>query len=1089
MYKTAVTKICVAFLFFIAIGGVAETSNNDIYFRHISLEQGLSQTYVYCIFEDSKGFMWFGTQDGLNKFDGYDFKIYRPETGNPNSISHNQIFSIHEDKEGIMWIATNGGGLNRFDRVTGTFTSFLPDPRDKHSISAFQLRTIHEDRQGILWIASQRGLNRFDKKTGGFTVFRSDPDDPSTLSYDEVADVCEDDTGTLWLATRRGLNRFDRASGQFVRYFPNPTLPGVHPENNIRRLLVDHSGTLWVGTNVGLLLFDPGSGMFIRYPLFPEEFYFSPGNIVVSLFEDYAGVLWVGTPRGLHQFDRRSETFVHYHADPLNPGSLSHNIVSSMAGSRSGTLWVGTAGGGINKFDREGPRFRTYRNLNQLPGGLSSNDIFAIHQDSTGTLWLGSRGAGLDRVERKDRTIEVKNFRHNPLDSRSLSSNSVRTICEDNEGNLWLGTDSGLNRFEPSSRTFRRYGRSPLGSNSLSDSAIQVLKKNRRGGLWVGTSSGGVNRYHPRTGKFTRFISEPSNPDSLSSNFVNSLLESKSGTLWVGTAGAGLNALDPETGKVTRYFYGNNSQYSTGTLTIQEIHEDKQGILWLGTFGGGIYRFNPQTGSLKQYTQKDGLANNVVYCIMEDVKGYLWLSTNMGIARFNPKTENFSNYNARDGLQSNEFNGGAAFKSVSGEMFFGGVNGFNSFFPDRVRDNPFVPPVVITEFRIFNQPVKPGLASVLDKHIAETGEIVLSHSHNVFSFEFVALDYTIPEKNRYAYMLEGFDKDWNYTSYKKRHATYTNLDPGQYEFRVKGSNNDGVWNTTGASVKINVKPPLTRTWWFRILAGLAAVGLAVFAYKRRTRELSQQTRLKTELQTARDAQMSIMPQSDPDVQGYDISGLCVPASEVGGDFFDYLWLDENKNRFGIAIGDVSGKSMKAAMTAVMSDGILFSKASETDSIKEIMTRVNKPLYFKTDKRMFTALCLVSLNINTRELIFTNAGLNHPMLKSNGDVSIIKGEGPQFPLGIKKDNQYREKTSILNPGDVLVLFTDGIPEAQDNACRFYEYHRMETLLKSIDTASLSASQIKLEIIDDALAFCGSAPQNDDMTVVVIKVLNS
>lgn len=1089
MCNLAVKKIWITFLLVIALSGVAAASNADIYFRHISLEQGLSQTYVFCIFEDSKGFMWFGTQDGLNKYDGYDFKIYRPEPGNLNSISHNQVFSIHEDKDGIMWIATNGGGMNRFDRVTETFTRFIADPRNNNSISSNMLRTIFEDSSGILWIATQRGLNRYDKKSGIFTAFKSVNGDPATLSYDEVTDVCEDDSGTLWVATMRGLNRLDRSSGQFVRYFPNPSLPGVHDENRVRCMLVDHAGTLWIGTNVGLLLFDAGSGLFIRYPLYPEANFFSPGNIVISLYEDHSGVLWVGTPRGLHQFDRRSETFVHYLSDKGIPGSLSHNAVSSIAASNSGTLWVGTAGGGINKFDREGPRFRTYRNGDHLPGRLSSNDIFAIFLDNTGVLWVGSRDAGVDRVERRGQAINVKNFKSIPGDSKSLSNNAVRSICDDNEGNLWLATDSGLNRYDPATHTFKRFFANPLDSSSISSNAVQVIIKNSRGGVWIGTALGGLNRYDPRAGNFTRYISDPSDHDTVSSNFIHTLHESTSGILWIGTAGAGVNALDPDTGKVRRYLNNNDTGSAIKSINIQDIHEDKQGTLWLGTFGGGLYRFKPESGELKQYVQKDGLSNNVVYCILEDGKGYLWLSTNLGLSRFNPRTETFNNYNARDGLQSNEFNGGAAFKSAGGEMFFGGVNGMNSFFPDRVRDNPFVPPIVLTEFRIFNRPVKPGPDSVLRKHVSETDEIVLSYSHNVFSFEFVALDYTIPEKNRYAYMLEGFDKDWIQTSYKKRHATYTNLDPGEYRFRVRGSNNDGVWNDQGVSVKIKVTPPMTRTWWFRILAGLVALGLGVFAYKRRTRELSQQTRLKTELQTARDAQMSIMPQSDPEVEGFDISGLCVPASEVGGDFFDYLWLDEEKNRFGIAIGDVSGKSMKAAMTAVMSDGILFSKASETDSIKEIMTRVNRPLYFKTDKRMFTALCLVSLNINTRELIFTNAGLNHPMLKSNGNVTVIKGEGPQFPLGIKKDNQYREKTIVLNPGDVLVLFTDGIPEAQDSVCRFYEYRRMESLLKNMDTESLTASQIKLAIIDDALAFCGSAAQNDDMTVVVIKVLDS
>jgi serine phosphatase RsbU (regulator of sigma subunit)/streptogramin lyase len=789
---------------------------------------------------------------------------------------------------------------------------------------------------------------------------------------------------------------------------------------------------------------------------------------------------------GLHQFDRRKETFFRYRHHANNPYSLSQNRVSSIVESQSGTLWVGTLGGGINKFDREGPRFRTYKSESNQEGSLSSNAVFSVCLGRNGVLWLGTDRSGLDRVTRHNTGITVKNFRNVPGDPASLSHNFVYAIHEDRKGNLWVGTGFGLDLLEPETGAFRHYRSIPGDPASIGGNPIQTILESRSGVLWFGAIGGGLNRFHPETGSFTRYLSEPGNPRTLTGNALLSMTEGRSGTIWIGTYGYGLNAFDPQTGRVTRYL---NEPGTSGTpllYRVQCIHEDKNGFLWLGTFGGGLKRFQPKTGDIRHFREKHGLPNDVVYGILEDGKGFLWLSTNKGLSRFDPRTYTFNNYNARDGLQSNEFNSHAFFKAGSGEMFFGGINGLNSFFPAQVRDNPFVPPIVITDFRISNQPVTPGPGSVLNKHISETGSIALSHTHNVFSFEFVALDYTIPEKNRYAYMMVGFDKDWNYTSYKKRFATYTNLDAGDYEFRVKGSNNDGVWNSAGASIKITIKPPLTKTWWFRILAALLAIGLSVYVYKNRMRELSQQTRLKTELQTARDAQMSIMPQSDPEVPGFDISGVCVPASEVGGDFFDYLWLDEKKTRFGIAIGDVSGKSMKAAMTAVMSDGILFSKASETDSIKEIMTRVNRPLYFKTDKRMFTALCLASLHVHTRELIFTNAGLNHPILKTGGTASLIKGEGPQFPLGIRKDSVYREKTTLLEPGDVLLLFTDGIPEAQNPECQFYEHQRLMRFLEQLDTASLTALEIRRRIIDDALAFCGSAPQNDDMTVVVVKV---
>ena len=338
-------------------------------------------------------------------------------------------------------------------------------------------------------------------------------------------------------------------------------------------------------------------------------------------------------------------------------------------------------------------------------------------------------------------------------------------------------------------------------------------------------------------------------------------------------------------------------------------------------------------------------------------------------------------------------------------------------------------------------------------------------------------------------MMEGFDKDWIYTTSKKRFASYTNLDPGDYIFRVKGSNNDGVWNEQGTSIKITITPPVWKTWWFRLISVFFIIGMTAAAFRWRLRYLSRKTRLEAELKTARDAQMAIMPQSDPRVPGVDISGACVPAHEVGGDFFDYIWLNEEKTKFGIAIGDVSGKAMKAAMTAVMSSGMLFLKADESNSIKEIMTRINRPLYFKTDKKMFTALFLGSLDINTKELTFTNAGLSQPMLKSNdtGVVTLIKGKGSKFPLGIRKDNVYLEKRIQLKSGDVLVLFTDGIPDAQNHHGKFYESGTLKILLEKMDITVLSAVQIKEKIITDVRVFTGSAPQNDDMTVVVVKVM--
>jgi ligand-binding sensor domain-containing protein len=1030
--------------------------------------------------------MWFGTQDGLNKYDGYDFKVYRHFPDEPASMANSNVRTIYEDRKGVLWVGTWGGGLDRFDREKEIFIHYRNREGDTSSLSNNFILTIYEDSRGILWVGTPNGLNRLDRATGSFVRYQTNPEDPGSLRSNIITTICEDNLGQLWLGTGSGLHRFEGQTGSFNHYPVNPT--GLSGQNNdaVSRLRIDHSGTFWVGSGSGLYLFDPGTGKSIGYHADPNNPTSLSSDTITDIYEDHSGILWIATANGLNQFDRRKEQFIHHQSDPIDPGSLNSNLVFSIREDRSGILWIGTAGGGINKFDRSGQRFTTYRYDAGKEGSLTSNNVFAVFEDSSGILWVGMNGGGMDRVQRTGDPMSVTNYRSIEGDPSSLSNNFIFSIYEDRKGTLWVGAINGaLHRFHRDTGRFTRYIDPGYDPSNAGIGYIHTILEDRSGRFWYGITGRGLIELNRDSGKITRHLPESGGSPVPGGGGIMEIIEGRSGALWLATTG-GLVKFDTGKNTYTRYRSLPDSVPLSPNEMLQAICQDRQGILWLGSFGLGLFRFNPQNETFKRFTEKDGLPNNVVYGILEDDNGCLWLSSNKGISKFDPRTGQFKKYTTRDGLQSLEFNGGADFQSKKGEMFFGGVHGLNAFFPERVRDNPHIPSIVVTNFTISNTPVFVSPGSVLHKHISETSRLTLSYKHNVFSFEFVALDYTIPEKNRYAYKMEGFDRDWNYTPSKKRFATYTNLDPGKYVFRVKGSNNDGVWNDTGTSIEITITPHFTRTWWFQVLAGILIIGLLVFAYKWRTRELAQQTRLKTELQTARDAQMSIMPQSDPQVPGFDISGVCVPASEVGGDFFDYLWLDEEKTKFGIAIGDVSGKAMKAAMTAVMSDGILFSKAAETDSIKEIMTRINRPLYFKTDKRMFTALCLASLDIRTRELIFSNAGLSHPILKSGDKVTFIKGGSTQFPLGVKKDNVYVEKRTQLESGDILLFFTDGIPETQDNNDQFYEYKRIKQLLAQMDTAALSAPQIKDLLIADARSFANHAPQNDDMTVVVVKV---
>ncbi len=469
----------------------------------------------------------------------------------------------------------------------------------------------------------------------------------------------------------------------------------------------------------------------------------------------------------------------------------------------------------------------------------------------------------------------------------------------------------------------------------------------------------------------------------------------------------------------------------------------------------------------------------------------MWLSTNDGIARFDPRTFASKNYYDVDGLQGNEFNGGAFHKSPRGEMFFGGINGLTAFFPAEIKDNKYIPPVVLTSFQKLNKEVNLG------KPIYEIDEITLSYKDYLFSFEFAALDYTVPSKNKYAYRMEGLDEEWIQRDANRRFAMFTHLDPGTYIFRVKGSNNDGTWNEIGSSLKIIITPPIWQTWWFRGILIVLVILTSWVVYLRRTKRIRLKTRLETELLTAQKAQMSIMPRQAPQVPGFDIGGRCLPAYEVGGDFYDYLWKEEGNSCFGIVLGDVSGKSMKAAMTAVMSDGIVFSKAFETKHIHELMSHLNRALYHKTGRQSFLALLLVSLDLDAKELTYCNAGLPKPLIRvwsrdegksrGSGVVRKLKTSGSKIAPGIDRNSTYTEEKIALASGDTVVLFTDGIYEAMNKQEQFYGRVSLGSFLEQLDTTQLTAEEIIDAIIKDIEKFTGGVEQRDDMALIVIKVL--
>jgi PAS domain S-box-containing protein len=814
--KTFILAIILIILIVLSLPANVYAAQNHIQFEHITTDQGLSQSGISSILQDSQGFMWFGTQDGLNKYDGYNFTVYKHDELDSHSLSDNWINSIYEDKLGTIWVGTDNGGLNKVERQTKQFTHYQHDPDNPNSLGANRVLSIYEDKSHTLWIGTDSGgLNKFERQTQQFTHYTHNTDDPNSLGNNTVLSIFEDKLGVFWIGTNGGgLNKFDRETGQFIHYTHDPADSNSLSDDSVLSIYEDQSGSLWIGTNGGgLNKFDRETGQFTHYTHDPDDLNSLNHTTVSSIAEDRFGNLWLATTswygnsygKGLDKFTPKTGQFTHYIHEPTNPNSLSDNLVISEYRDNSEILWIGTSVGGINKFEQKDNKFRHYKNDPANPNSLSDNHVMSIAEDQFGIIWISPDNGGLNKFDRK--TGKFTHYTHEPNNQNSLSSDNVWATYEDRNGTIWIGTfGSGIDKIDRKTGQFTHYTHDPSNPNSLSDNTVTSIYEDHFGNLWIGTLSGGLNKFDGETGKFTHYTSDPNNSNSLSDNNAFLIYEDQSGTLWIATWG-GLNKFNRETGNFTQYQHHANNPNSLSYDRILSINEYPAGTLWIGTYGGGLDKFDTATETFTHYTEKDGLPNNSVVGILADDEGNLWLSTGKGLSKFNPQTETFRNYDVSDGLQGNEFDGVKAYlKSKTGEMFFGGLNGFNAFYPEQVKDNPHIPPIVITDFKKFNESVK------LDTAISETKEIKLPYKDKFFGFEFAALDYTNPKKNQYAYKLEGFDKDWIYAG-TRRYGTYTNLDGGTYTFRVKGSNNDGVWNEEGTSVKIIITPPPWKTWW------------------------------------------------------------------------------------------------------------------------------------------------------------------------------------------------------------------------------------------------------------------------------------
>lgn len=841
IFLTVISQL--AFLFVINL----HAQMNNLKFEKLTIEEGLSQNSSFCILQDRKGLMWFGTEDGLNRYDGYNFKVYKTESNDSSSISSNYVLSMFEDQQGVLWVGTDGGGLNQYDSNKESFFHYINIPDNQNSLSHNRVNSICADASGNIWIGTNGGgLDKFDPATKQFTHFKNDPENLNSLSSDMVYSVIWDKSGFLWIGTENGLNKFDTADESFIRYFADPKSHISLSNNYILNLFLDRAGILWIGTfGGGLNKLNPNGNtdsslVFISYKNDYKNSTSISGDVVTTIFEDKSGILWIGTDgdgiNRLNTNEKKSRaTFSHYKSNASDPNSIVNNRIVSIYQDRSGVLWIGTKGGGISKYDSEKKNFVLIRNQPNAINSLSHNAVRVLTEDRSGNLWIGTDGAGLDRFNPK--TGLYTQYKNNPLNSNSLSYDFVRSIHQDRKGYLWIGTDGGgVNKLNIKTGRFTRYEHDPDNPYSLGHNTIRPIFEDSKGLLWIGTFGAGLDLFDRKTNRFLHFVNDPDNPNSISHNYVYCIYEDRSGVLWIGTDGGGLNRYNREKNVFDRLNHDPNNPNSIRQDNIYCIYEDNSGILWLGT-RGGLNKFDPKKNSSIQYTEKDGMPNETVYGILGDDDGNIWISTNRGLSKFDPKKEKFKNYDMNDGIQSNEFNGGSYFKSLSGELFFGGINGFNRFFPEDIKENNFIPQIVLTSFKVYDKELK------LQKSISEIGEIELSYKQNFISFEFASMDFNNPEKNQYAYKLEGFDKEWTYCG-NRHYANYTNIGGGEYIFRVKGTNSDGKWNEEGTSVKIEIIPPFWYTWWFIILFSITVIISIYMFFRMRINRINKQ---RTEL--------------------------------------------------------------------------------------------------------------------------------------------------------------------------------------------------------------------------------------------------
>lgn len=813
---------------------------DNLRFQRLSLEQGLSQETINTIFQDRYGFMWFGTQEGLNRYDGYGFKVFSHNDRVSSSLANDWVRTIAEDVNGTLWVGTAGGGISLLERDTMSFRHLRHDHLDNKSLSDNNIRVLFSDSQGTMWVGTDKGLNRYHADTGRFTRFKLSHQLIEGASDTLINSIAESPSGDLWVAAGdRGVFRIDLRTRQIEHIHKSSEGLLSLTTDVVRKVMIDSNNRVWVGTH------DKGVSLISADRKRIRHFYIdkdtNPGlgsNRVRDIFEDKNGSVFLATDEGLNRYLAESERFSLIKHENGNPFSLSGNKLTALFQDRGGVFWVGSYSG-LNKWNTATANFSHYRVMLNHPSSLSNNGVNAFDQDEQGNIWIGTYG-GLNRLDTF--TEHVSHFLHSREDDTSIDSDKVMAVKVDDQRNqVYVGTmDKGLEVMDLKTGAFTHLSHDSQNPDSISANGVTVIREASDGQYWVGTFGGGLNLFDPDSKRFVQYQHDPQDPDSISDNRIMNILTDDAGLLWLGTWRSGISIFNPGTGRAEHVRHNKEDQFSLGSDVVLVMHEDRERNIWVGTRGGGLNKLtaaNRKAGrfEFERFTRNEGLPSNSVYGILEDNQGMLWISTNRGLSKLDPQSKALLNYDSSHGLQGNEFNFGAYHAARDGQFFFGGTNGFTAFYPELIKPNEHVPPVVLTNFLRLNESFNPH------SQLRGAEAIQISYQDYLIAFEFAGLDFASPNNNRYSYKLEGLDDDWIEAGDLRR-ATYTNLPAGNYRFKVKASNNDGVWNEQGVDLALTVLPAPWYSWWAYLaytLLGLSLAALIVRSYLSKLRKEAQ----------------------------------------------------------------------------------------------------------------------------------------------------------------------------------------------------------------------------------------------------------